>query len=339
MQGLHNIGSTCAINSIIQIICRNNLMRTTIIDSEFPEETLCAHLKEILVLMYVENKSLIPKKFVKKLFRVFKDNFNYGEQLDIHELWTLLTYKIIHEINTQTDIYKIIEQKDIQDTLVNGIIYKSDSEAILALLNSKKIKNKFRYYDKQLNENKTSVWQELIQGYLLNITTCKKCKNVLYNFEPYTSINLNISGDAAISILDMLRQVYKEEHCCDNWKCGKCDEQTEYIKSTKIWSIPDVLTLIINRFINNRQKNNTPVDINETLCFNKGSILNNIDTCVTYELSSIGMHYGNIDSGHYVAICKTDEQYILYNDMEISKIDNFRQQNSNAYLLVYTKIK
>jgi transaldolase len=42
---------------------------------------------------------------------------------------------------------------------------------------------------------------------------------------------------------------------------------------------------------------------------------------------------------HYVAICKTDDQYFLYNDMEISKIDTFRKQNSNAYMLAYTKIK
>ena len=348
MQGLQNIGSTCAINTIVQIICRNNLMRKIIIENEFPEDTLSAHLKEILVLMYVENKSLIPRKFVKKLFTVFKHNFNYGEQLDIHELWTFLTYKIISEINTETNIYKIIEEKDIKDTLENGIVYKSDQESILALLNSKRIKSKFSYYNKKLNDNKTSEWQELIQGYLLNITTCKKCRNVLYNFEPYTSINLNIlenpdnpdnSKSPTISILDMIRQVYKEEHFCDDWKCDKCNEKTEYIKSTKIWSLPDVLILIINRFINNRQKNNAPVDINESLCFNKGSILNNIEEDLVYDLSSIAMHVGNLDSGHYVAICKTDDQYIMYNDMECSEIGNFRQQNSNAYMLAYTKIK
>jgi ubiquitin C-terminal hydrolase len=351
MQGLQNIGSTCAINTIIQIICRNDLMRKIIIENEFPEDTLSAHLKEILVLMYVENKSLVPRKFVKKLFSVFKDNFNYGEQLDIHELWTFLTYKIISEINTTTNIYKIIEKKEINDTIENGIVYKNDNESILALLNSKKIKNKFRYYDKKLNDNKTSEWQELIQGYLLNITTCKRCKNVLYNFEPYTSINLNIpsnsrdtqnpedSANNTVSILDMIRQVYKEEHCHDDWKCEKCNEKTEYVKSTKIWSLPDVLILMINRIINNRQKNNTPVDINESLSFNKGAVLNNVCEDVTYDLSSIGMHYGNLESGHYVAICKTDDQYFLYNDMEISKIDTFRKQNSNAYMLAYTKIK
>lgn len=348
MQGLQNIGSTCAINTIIQIICRNDLMRKIIIENEFPEDTLSAHLKEILVLMYVDNKSLAPRKFVKKLFGVFKDNFNYGEQLDIHELWTFLTYKIISEINTTTDIYKIIETRDITDTIENGIVYKNDNEYILALLNSKKIKNKFRYYDKKLNDNKTSEWQELIQGYLLNITICKRCKNVLYNFEPYTSINLNIpsnshnpdnSTNSTVSILDMIRQVYKEEHCHDDWKCEKCKEKTEYVKSTKIWSLPDVLILMINRIINNRQKNNTPIDINESLSFNKGSILNNVREDVNYELSSIGMHYGHLESGHYVAICKTDDQYILYNDMEISKIDNFRKQNSYAYMLAYTKIK
>ena len=34
MQGLANLGFTCAINSLIQIICRNDLMRDTILNYE-----------------------------------------------------------------------------------------------------------------------------------------------------------------------------------------------------------------------------------------------------------------------------------------------------------------
>jgi ubiquitin C-terminal hydrolase len=343
MQGLQNIGSTCAINTMIQIICRNELMRNIIINNDYPEHTLSAHLKELLVLMYIENKSLIPKKFVKKLFSVFKDNFRYGEQLDIHELWTFLTYKIINEVNTETNLSKIIDHTNLKDTLVNGHVYKNEKESNYALLNSKKLKDKFSYYNKILNDNKTSEWQELIQGYLLNITKCNKCNNVLYNFEPYIALNLNFpeSSDisSSISIVDMIRQVYKHETFSGDWKCDKCNEKTEYTKSTKIWSLPDVLVIIINRFIANRVKNNKLVDINESLRFNKGTILNNIDKDMVFELSSIAMHSGNLDGGHYVAICKTDNQYILYNDMEILKIDNFKRENSNAYMLTYTKIK
>ena len=43
-----------------------------------------------------------------------------------------------------------------------------------------------------INNNKISQWQSLIQGFYLNITRCTKCNNTLYNFEPFTTLNLNI---------------------------------------------------------------------------------------------------------------------------------------------------
>jgi len=48
MQGLENIGSTCAINSLIQIICRNTYLRDTILSYELSDDTLTNNLKEIL---------------------------------------------------------------------------------------------------------------------------------------------------------------------------------------------------------------------------------------------------------------------------------------------------
>jgi hypothetical protein len=63
MQGLDNLGSTCAINSLIQIICRTDNLRNIILNSNIEENTLTNHLKEILDIMYNQNKQWlsIPK--------------------------------------------------------------------------------------------------------------------------------------------------------------------------------------------------------------------------------------------------------------------------------------
>jgi len=36
-----------------------------------------------------------------------------------------------------------------------------------------------------------------------------------------------------------------------------------------------------------------------------------------------------------MAICDNDEGYHLYNDLHISKVDNFLEKNKNVYMLVY----
>jgi ubiquitin C-terminal hydrolase len=134
----------------------------------------------------------------------------------------------------------------------------------------------------------------------------------------------------------MIIQNYKEELKYGDWKCDICDETHEYYKSTKIWCLPDVLFIVINRFVSLNIKNNTPICINENICFNKGTILNDTSIDKKYYLSSMALHIGSVNGGHYTAICNNDESYYLYNDLHISKVDNFLEKNTNVYMLVYT---
>jgi ubiquitin C-terminal hydrolase len=336
MQGLKNIGSTCAINSLVQMICRNDTLRDIIINYNLSDDTLTSNLKEILVSMHINNKSLIPRKFVKKIFETFQDIFTFGEQLDIYELWIFLYGKIIEEVNQEPSHFDIISNnKLIKDKIKKGIVYKNEKEFTYSLLNSNRLRDKFDYYNVKLNDNKTSKLQISTQGFFLNITKCSKCQNVLYNFESFTTLNLNIPNDNIPSIADMIMQNYKEELKYGDWKCDICNEMHEYNKSTKIWSLPDVLFVVINRFVNKDVKNNNPIYINENFCFKKGTILNDIGIDKRYYLSSIAMHIGCVDGGHYTAICDNNEGYYLYNDLHISKVDNFLENNTNVYMLIY----
>ena len=94
MQGLQNLGNTCAINTLIQIICRNSFLRNSILNVDISNNTLAIELKEIIQLMYIDKKSLSPRKFITKLYNIFSDIFRFGEQLDINELWLFLFNKI-----------------------------------------------------------------------------------------------------------------------------------------------------------------------------------------------------------------------------------------------------
>lgn len=356
MQGLQNIGSTCAVNSLIQIICREPQLRNTIINSELPEDTLTGHLKEILHLMHNENKSLVPGKFVHKLFASLQGIFRLGEQLDIGELWIFLFDKIATELSTlpniSYDLAPLPEHCKQSEDIDLGTTYKDDLEYKTALIQCPELRNKYEYNLRKFNQNKSSQWLEACQGFFLNIIKCQKCNNVLYNFEPFTSISLDIPEDHPCPTLTrMMRDFLQEDKRQGDWKCAKCCEHTEYTKTMKIWKMPPVLIFIIKRFSNISSKSTKPIDINKLICFKRGSILSNLEDDVNFTFSSIGMHFGSLQGGHYCALCNTEEdavkrsdyaKVVLYDDLNISTIpkEKFLQiteSNSDGYMIVYSR--
>jgi ubiquitin C-terminal hydrolase len=343
MQGLANLGFTCAINSLIQIICRNDLMRDTIINYDVEEDTLLTNLKEVLVLMHVNNKSIVPKKLVAKLYSIFGNIFNYGEQIDITELWIFINQRIISEINKDVRYYNLILEFDNlklnNKNIINGAIYDTEIDYKNALVRSHFLNDKFAFGYIQHNENKVSKWQQITQGFILNITTCKKCNNSLFNFEPFYALYLNIPENSQnINIVNMIRELFIDDNYNNDWICDKCKCKTDYIKSTKIWRLPDILFVIINRFINPNIKNDMPVDINPEICFDKETVLFDSVNDKKYKLASLALHSGNASGGHYTAVCDTNGSYLLYDDTNISRADSFLEKNKNVYMLSYSLI-
>lgn len=343
MQGIENLGSTCAINSLIQIITRNDILRNIILNNNFADNTISDQLKEIINLMYVQNNSIIPRKFLNTFYTIFKDIFYSGEQIDIGELWTFLSDKISEEIEGIIDTSKNKDMKILEeDQLTEGVVYNDDKELHNAMVNCKLLKKKYEYYYNKFNK-KTSTWQKSTQGFYLNTTRCLDCNLTFYNFEPFTSLNIDIPKDMVYpKISDMISKSLKEEIIQGDWFCTKCNKNRAYKKSTKLWKLPDVLVIIIKRFINIHLKNDAPISINDYLNFNKGSILSNKKD-VVYNFSSVALHFGSLNGGHYSAICNTPDGDILYDDRNVIKIDikdmNFKDKSSNAYMLVYTKKK
>jgi ubiquitin C-terminal hydrolase len=337
MQGIENLGSTCAINSLIQVITRNDILRTIILNNTFADNTISGQLKEIIDLMYVRDNSIVPRKFLHTFYNIFKDIFYPGEQIDIGELWTYLSDKIADEIETSAGMQATRAKFVFEDQLTQGVIYKDDVEFHNAFVSCKLLKKKYEYYYNKFN-TKISVWQENTQGFYLNTTRCLYCNSTFYNFEPFTSLNLDIPADIAHpKISDMITNSLKEEIIqCDDWFCSTCNKNTAYKKSTKLWKLPDVFVIMIKRFMNTHEKNNTPITINDYLNFNKGSVLSNKKD-VIYDFSSVALHFGSLHGGHYSAICNTPNGDILYDDRSVHNISGFKDNSQSAYMVVYTK--
>jgi ubiquitin C-terminal hydrolase len=318
MEGINNLGSTCAINSLIQIITRNDDLRNLILNSNVSTNTFTSELKEILDLLHNQHKNINPIKFINYFYTTFKDIFNKHEQIDINELWFYF--------------YKKINEETSYDSLNKNSLNKISN-----------IHEEHNYKLNIYNENKESELMKLVQGSYINIIECSNCKNKTHSFEPFITLNLDIIDNENVSIVDLiinaLNNEYREK---DDWKCDNCNGKHAYIKTTRIWKLPKLLFISLNRFKEFNKKNNTEVIINNNLNFNKGSIMNE-NKDIILNLESIGLHYGDIYGGHYKALCNMKNgNYHLFNDENINIIteDNLFKdfKNSNAYLLLYNNI-
>lgn len=332
MQGLENLGSTCAINSLIQIICRTKDLRNVLLEDTIPPNTLSSELKEILDMMHNKNHSLSPKKFINSVYRYLEGIFRIGEQIDIAELWMFIFNKIAEELGIP--IREPVEKNHkLGDINITDTIELSKNKELMTHCDSV-IQN--------MNAYKTSLWQDTSQGIFLGILQCKKCNKYIYNFEPFINVPLDFcAGEETESVASMFRNYLKAQSCEGDWKCEHCNEKTPYTKSLKIWRLPRVLIFTINRFANARQKNVKPLNINNTICVKKGSVVTDLNQDITYTATSFGLHYGNLFGGHYCAVCNVDDDFVFYDDLNISVISKENQkkiyhQNRDVYMIVYT---
>ena len=308
MKGINNLGATCAINSLIQMICRCNKLRDVILNTDAPDNSFTNELKEILDLMHNKNKALNPVKFINSFYNTFGNVFNKFEQIDINELWIY----VFEKINEETSIS--YEPK----THINNIYEEHDAKIAI------------------YNKNKSSNILKLVQGSFINVIECDNCNNKSYSFEPFINIALNIENEN-VSLVDLLMSNFKiENREKDGWKCDKCNNNHSYKKTCKIWKIPDILFISLNRFQDIYKKNYANIYINSDIIFNVGSVATK-NTDSKYNLQSIGLHHGNLSNGHYNAICYINDTYTLFDDESVNTINepNLLNKINNAYVMLY----
>jgi len=301
MEGINNLGATCAINSLIQMICRNDKLRTIILNANVNEGTLTSELKEVLHLIHNEKKSLTPNKFINNFYLIFKGIFNRFEQIDINELWLYMIDKIHEETSYKLNIDNS-DSKDIYQSTINTF-----------------------------NNNKTSGLLELVQGSFINVISCSNCNHKSHSFEPFITLAVDIQENKTIADL-IFGTMTDENRERDEWKCENCNGNHNYMKMKRIWKFPEILVISLNRFKDIYNKDNSEVFVNEKLNF----IIDDTNH-YNYRLKSMGLHYGNLNGGHYMSICEiNNETFNLYNDENVNTINkNDFLKSNTAYLIIY----
>jgi ubiquitin C-terminal hydrolase len=300
---LENLGNTCCINTFIQCIAHTPKLNKFFLSNINNDSSIANELKSVLNIIW-ENKNnrCLPKGLLHSIFTSFPDIIVRFQQHDLCELITLIFDKISCDIGTNID--KTIEAND-------------------------KIQNTINIY----NNNKTSKLITNIQNCQLNIINCKNCNYQQINTEVFNTLMVDIGDNNNFNNIIVK---YFEKEDINEWRCDKCNNINCAEKFVKLWSLPNVLIIVLKRFNGNLDKISTHIDIPQNITFNKGSILNNIHENCSYNLMAIGCHVGSYNGGHYYAICKNNENWYIYDDNNCTKLDEFT--SSNAYILFYQKI-
>lgn len=297
-----NLGNTCALNSILQCISY------TTVPAMATDKAFSKNLFEVLELMRRnDNKVLKPRSFLDAFYSCSSMYFNRGYQIDAPELWNF----ICNQVSKETWC-PMVPREEFENEL------SRQAYTQLALH----------------NERMASAWQDWFQGSTITIIKCLECQTKTFTFEPFYELNLEPNKD----IISMLQEFFSFQERQDEWRCDRCNKNTRYMKSIKLWHTPKILVICIKRYNNRMQKTLDAIKINKNISFGASSVLSSPSSSFKFNIQSIIQHHGIYGGGHYNSTIVRGDSLIHYDDCSVSTMDIERYDwtNRNAYMLFYS---
>lgn len=320
--GLLNTGNTCYLNTTIACLSFLNPFKEMILEKKWTpqgeksgfalEETLLIdELYDLVQDLWSKKHSLIPKKFLKSVSNNIKE-LDLSEQNDIHEFIVLFLNKIHENISNPT---KITRQEALNKSSYKNTKY-----------DSQRLKMDTSWYESHKKE--WSLLIDMFWGQTVTQIQCGNCQNLTHNYEIYHNIMLTMQN-CENSLEDCL-DTYFDKEVLDEWRCDRCQQKSNSVKTGKLWRIPKILIISLKRFDHNLNKSNQMIKIPEELDLSKWS-LSTQTYPMKYQLCSIAYHIGNFSGGHYYAIGKFYDNWWKIDDLSITMESNPNFQSGYVF--------
>ncbi|KAI9343369.1 hypothetical protein BD770DRAFT_398222 [Pilaira anomala] len=267
------------------------------------EDTLFSSLKDLFWKISTNKKKtgvVAPVNFINK---VKKENelFRSSMHQDAHEF-------LNYTLNTIADDVQKFQQRVSEEQ--ESIHSDSSSDPTDTTASSKP---------------KTTWVHQLFEGVFSNETKCLSCETVTSRDESFMDLSIDVEMNS--SITSCLRQFSASETLCHKNKyfCDVCCGLQEAERRMKIKKLPNILALHLKRFKYQEQLQKyikltyRVVFPFELRLFNTSDDTEDADRM--YELWGIVVHIGSgPHHGHYVAIIKSNGQWMLFDDDVVTQI-------------------
>jgi ubiquitin C-terminal hydrolase len=360
LTGLANLGNTCFINALLQIISHTYELNALLDGEEYkkklndsPDSKLLVSWDELRLLMWSENCTISPGGFIHDIRKISKQKnnsmFASMSQNDMPEFLTFLF-----------DIFHNALKRKVSMTVDGRPKNKRDKLAKLCF--------------EMIKKTYTASYSEIFKMfYGIQVSTLlPEHPKDQYDYlsirpEPYMIISLPIPARENVTKSTMrlgrLGSESAENDCVSLMQCFDLNCEREYLhgenawfnenvgkkqnvyKRLVYWSLPDVMILDIKRFEYSPHtfsyvKNQTAIRIPvENVDFSKYVEGYNKESYV-YDLYGICNHHGDENFGHYTSTVKTaNSKWYNFNDTNVKEVSIPRTEivGNTPYCLFYRK--
>lgn len=345
--GLHNLGNSCFLNSIVQ--CLNHVEP---LSSYFLKDKYGADLNTknplgsggMVATAYAKLQKkmwggdyavLVPRE-LKQTVANFAPQFDNSYQHDSHEFCQFLMDGLHEDLNR-------VKNKPYVEEL-EGFGMEDQQAAIES-------------WRKHLLRH-DSIIVDHCQGMHRSHVTCPSCGRESIKFDVFSSISLPLpqSKDKTnMKLEDCIEQFLEGEQLdeLNAWYCPSCKKHVCALKMIALWSVPDILILHLKRFTfdtcaQSGQVVRSKIDYNVDFPIEQVDLTKHVlgpydkDSPPVYKLIGVSEHVGTTaNSGHYTATVRNsvDNKWYRCNDSHIGRTSGEAAVTGGAYLLFYKRKK
>ena len=338
---LLNIGQSYYINAVIQSLSNisslTNKLLLRYIDFDINNQPLCVSYSNLLYMIFFYNLSSFNPDLYYKICVKLNPLFDKKNEKEVDAKDYLLFM-----INT---IHKELlpESKENNDTDTDFLKQETDS-----LNEKKKLKECINKY----NLNKTIV-SDLFYGIKRFLIKCNNCNTCKYDFQTFNLLTFSLkelkdykkknpksSKNIDLNLYDAFLYE-KEERKLEGengFYCDKCKKMTEGVHKNDIYSLPQILIIVLDRGKNFKDFQGE-FWFDEKLDFNDKDIIISKESHKKFYLSGfITYILESENKSKYITFCrnKENEMFFCYNDTSVKKIDVYNAMTyGTPFILFY----